>query len=556
MRAQIQNIRGLESADLDVSKIALVAGLNHAGKTSALLPVSCALAGITAPLGLRKTDGGMLVRIGAGKGLVTVSTDGGEVSIEWPKGDRITKGETPPTASLVAVGLENVAEMPAIDRGKLLNELLDITPTREDFDAACRAVGLMGATDKVWDTIERDGWDATHKKAGDKGREQKGAWTQVTKEAYGAKKAETWMPNGWDDGLSSKSKDTLEAELSAVRSELEFAIGELAIGEDEFRRLTEAADGLDAARTARDAAQEVVTAKQAEAETARKAREACPEATETGGHACPECGTMLELAAGPGGAGRALAKVAKLSDAELESRRMAIASADGKLNKARSELAAARATLATAESAVLAAEKAKRTLDEGVKTTGSTAAEVDAKREAVRRAENSLKAFEQKTEADRIHGAIQRNELLIGVLADTGVRREVLIRKLAEFNATLARMCADAKWGAVSVSDALTVEYIGRPYVLLSKSEQFRAAVTLQVAIAGLDGSDAVVIDGADILDNPGRASLMRLLGAWGKPALVGMTMPRVEAVPDLAAQGIGVSYWAESGKINAIGGK
>jgi len=552
MHAQIQNFRGLTAAEINLEKVALVAGHNGAGKTSALLPVACALSGITTPLGLRKTDGGMLVKTGASKALVSITNGENSVSIEWPKGDRVTKGDRPPAASEVATGLVNVAEMTTADRSKFLTDLLKIEPAREDFDAACKKVGLMGDTQKVWETIERDGWDATHGKGQNKGREQKGAWQQVTKDgAYGAKKAEAWMPTGWDDALASRSLDTLESDVAAAKSELEFAIGKLAVSEGEFARLAELANGAHAACEKRDAAREIVTAKEAEYTAAQKARTDCEEATDSLGLPCPSCGTKLENKAGPGGVGRVLVEAVTLSKAELDKRRSAIASADGTLNKSKADLGEARAALRDTESALLAAEKAQAEIDAGATTDGTSATEVDAMRETVRRAEISLTAFTTKKEADRIHGAIQRNELLIGVLSESGVRREVLLRKLAEFNTMMAIRCHTAKWSPVTVSDSLTVEYGGRSYSMLSGSEKFRASVTLQFAIAELDGSDAVVIDGADILDRAGRTGLMAAAVAWGKPALIGMTMPSVDDVPDLSARGVGFSYWVEAGNFN-----
>lgn len=552
MHAQIQNFRGLTAAEINLEKVALVAGQNGAGKTSALLPVACALSGITTPLGLRKTDGGMLVKTGASKALVAVSNGENSVSIEWPKGDRVTKGDRPPAASEVATGLINVAEMTTADRSKFLTDLLKIEPTREDFDKACRAVGLMGDTQKIWDTIERDGWDATQVKSQNKGREQKGAWQQVTKDgSYGSKKAEAWMPTGWDDALASRSLDTLESDVAAAKSELEFSIGKLAVSEDEFARLSELADGMESAREKRDVARQAVTARDDVHKAASTTRNACEPATDAAGLPCPSCGTKLENKAGPGGVGRVLVEAVALSKAELDKRRAAIASADGTLNKAATELSEARTALQSAEASLLAAEKAQAEIESGATTDGTSAAEADAMRETVRRAEISLSAFTTKKEADRIHGAIQRNELLVGVLSESGVRREVLLRKLAEFNTSMSIRCKTAKWSPVTVSDSLTVEYGGRSYSMLSGSEKFRASVTLQIEIAALDGSDAVVIDGADILDRAGRSGLMAAAVAWGKPALIGMTMPSVDDLPDLSARGVGFSYWVEAGNFN-----
>ncbi|MDO8421147.1 MAG: AAA family ATPase [Parvibaculum sp.] len=565
MKAQIQNFRGIESAEIDFDKIALVTGDNAAGKTSALLPIACALAGVTTPLGLRKTDGGMLVRVGTGRAQVDVTGPDGGVSIEWPKAERSTKG-TPPGASKIAVGLESIVDMDPKDRGTLLGALLKIIPNRDDLNQGLTDAGMIRAPkddpdrfapfDKVWATIERDGWDAAAERAQKAGTEQKGAWRQITGEPYGSKKADTWQPDGWDGALAQRSKESLESDVAAERNELEFKVGKQAVSAERIAELEALAGTIEDRETALDDAKKSASWLRDVATAARTAREACLPATQSAGHPCPSCGTKLELVPAPGNTGgKQLATVSELSSTELDERRKAIASADGALEKANSEARAAASKESEANSTLSAARAARTELDGGATTDGASAAEVDKAREAVRRAENALKAFTTKTEADRIHAAIQRNETLVGILATSGVRRAVLLRALATFNERLATVCADAKWEKVAMTDAMTVEYADRPYALLSGSEKYRAAATFQVAIAELDGSCACVMDGADILDNAGRAGLMRMLVARNMPAVVGMTMAKSAPVPPLAEKGLGFVYRVDNGKSDVIGG-
>ena len=66
--------------------------------------------------------------------------------------------------------------------------------------------------------------------------------------------------------------------------------------------------------------------------------------------------------------------------------------------------------------------------------------------------------------------------------------------------------------------------------------------------MAQLDGSAMVVLDAADVLDGPTRSGLFALLEEAGLPALVCMTLSRREQLPDLAAAGLGASWWIEDG--------
>ena len=94
----------------------------------------------------------------------------------------------------------------------------------------------------------------------------------------------------------------------------------------------------------------------------------------------------------------------------------------------------------------------------------------------------------------------------------------------------------------------MTITYGGRHYSLCSTSEQYRCRAVLAVAMAKLDGSDLVALDAADVLDAEQRSGLFELLEEAGLPALVCMTLARREQLPELAALGLGASYWIQDG--------
>jgi len=93
-----------------------------------------------------------------------------------------------------------------------------------------------------------------------------------------------------------------------------------------------------------------------------------------------------------------------------------------------------------------------------------------------------------------------------------------------------------------------------RPYILLSESEKFRCRTALQVAMADLDGSAAVIVDAADILDRGGRNGLFAMLAQSGMRSLVCMTMNGPGDVPDLSKPGLGRSYWIGDAILAPVG--
>jgi hypothetical protein len=234
---------------------------------------------------------------------------------------------------------------------------------------------------------------------------------------------------------------------------------------------------------------------------------------------------------------------------------MAIAEADGKLAHANDDLQNARRDVTRAETSVRDALEARHKLDNWPRAveagTDITTAEAQLKA-----AESRLAEFRTKKEADRIHRLVEGNEIVIGLLSPDGLRATKLAQVLDVFNTELAALCETARWSAVRLDDAGGISYGDRPYGLASTSEQYRVRVTLAVAMAKLDGSDLVIVDGADILDAPSRSGLFTLLDQVGVPALVCMTLPRREMLPDLAAAGIGRSYWLTGGNAEPLGGR
>jgi hypothetical protein len=175
--------------------------------------------------------------------------------------------------------------------------------------------------------------------------------------------------------------------------------------------------------------------------------------------------------------------------------------------------------------------------------------DVEAAKAKVAAAEQRLTGFRQKRKADDLHDKIMTNNAVIDILAPDGLRAKKLGHVLELFNtAQLGRLSLAASWNQVTVDAEMTFAYGGRPYALLSTSEQYRVRAVLQVAMAHLDGSAMVVLDAADVLDGPTRSGLFDLLDEAGLPALICMTLSRREQVPDIEADGLGMSYWIEDG--------
>jgi hypothetical protein len=195
---------------------------------------------------------------------------------------------------------------------------------------------------------------------------------------------------------------------------------------------------------------------------------------------------------------------------------------------------------------IKSAESAQKKLAElaARKSPQGNQSAVDELRAKVRLCEDRIAAFKAKAEADKIHNKIIQGQIAIDILAPGGLRQTKLKTCLGNFNALLKSISQEASWETVELSNDMSISYHGTPYMLLSKSEQFRVAVVLQIAIAKADGSMLVLIDGADILDSAGRNGLFSAL--TGTSAIIAMTINKSTEVPNLSKIN-GASYWIEN---------
>ena len=556
MEIKIRQFRGVERADLNVSGITLLAGRNWAGKSSVCIGVGAALSGEVIPVaGLLKREAGALVRLGSDGGAIEISNENATVTLQYPNAERETKGSGGLEASEFATGMRSVAAMDHKERAKSLAVYLKAEPSTADLAAALEDAGISPAViEKVSAVVHEQGWDDAHSTAKVTGAKLKGAWEEVTGgERYGSTKAETWFPQDWSEDIAGASEQSLEEAKTRAQTLLEKAIAETAVSESEVERLRSHAGELEPAKA------EIVGLEQAvkdleeqlnEAEGERAALPSDYRDTEILLD-CPEGDSKHELVITRKGATTTYELIKprkKPSEAALKKQRTAIIQADGKVSKLRTELSDARFALSEGRDVIVRAERAAEQLSTAEGKTGDQDA-VEQARNAVAEAERCLHAWTAKNAADRHHRSILGNQAIVAVLAPDGLRKSVLARGVDTFNQDhLAPLCKAAGWKVVTLEADLLFRYGGRPYMLLSNSEQYRLRIVLQIAMAKLDKSALVVIDGADILDQTGRNGLIKVLCMADVPALVAMTLSKPETAPDLEAKNVGASYWISNG--------
>ena len=578
MKINIRHFKGIERADFEASRIALVCGANGAGKSSICQAVAAALTGVPLPFIsakkgnpfdynnlLTKSIAGSLVKGGSTKGQVKVAGKNGYVGVKWPDADVISDGSAP-SGSPYAAYLVDPLSLDDKAFGALLSQVMNMEPTKEDLSNALKDEGVSEKKiEKLWERLESDGWDTTHKAAAEHGAKLKGQWeTYAGGEKYGGKKADGWIPEGWQEDLDEQSLDALDSALAKAREDLEKVVVVAAFSEAEVADLEEKAGKAEAMIEAvTEACKARDEAKQAHADAVQERADlgADPSESNEMQFPCPHCAEPVSVTAvrGQGVTTYDLKKPGKKpTKKEIDEWRKATASLDGKIANLNADYNAKARAVFEAEDASKRAREAVRALQDAKAGQGGGGgeAEINQAREAVRIAEERLTMFNSRNSAATAHKGVKANQILVDALAPKGVRAQVLNRALRQINKELATLCLKAKWEPVVINDDMTVEYAGRPLVLMSGGERYRARATIQTLIALKDGSGMLVFDEADILDDAGEKGLIMMIHHTKLPALIGMKKDSVEDIGalDLGKKGVGETYWVEGGALAPMG--
>lgn len=523
MRISIHDFRGIADLDAAIDGILLVAGQNGAGKSSACAAIAACLTGDLLPFqGVTKAKAALLVRDGGASASATLTGPDGGASVIWPSCERAEKGRAP-WASPVAAGLVNPLAMDAKARAGWLIDLIGAMPASEAVGEALgnAKVPVVEAA-QLWTVIETRGWDAAHAEAKETGAKLKGQWERVTGARYGSAKAAAWRPDGWRSGLDALGIAELESAAATAHAAAERIRRESLIGEGERRRLEEAVIARQRALSERDHAKGYSLAAANALRAAQDARGALGPIA-AAALECPCCRAALVMIRG---------KLAAAPETPTDA----------------ATLAAADRTVAEAERDARAKQEHYQRLlreieagaeaDEKLQAMGDVAdpAAVARIKAAADETGVHLRMKRQAVEATELHERITRQVEIVKLLAEDGLRQQVLTAALAGLAAELLEVTRAADWRPVTVDADMSVAYGGRPVSLCSAGEQYRARCALQLVAARRDGSALVILDGADILDREGRNGIMRALR--GLPAVIGMTMRREDVPPPLLASG------------------
>lgn len=536
MRIEIRNYRGIERATIDCEPIALVCGRNGAGKTSIAEAVAAALTGRANIVpGVTKAGADVLMRDGAKRGSCEIEHGGWSWAVYWP--GCTVRQTSAATLSPYAVGIASLADLPPKDVAAELVRILGADPTEDETLAALAGAGVPAAMARaVWGFIASEGWDAAHARATSRATEAKGAWGAVTGERWGPTKAAGWRHPSTVDA----DAETMATDMAEKAAELERVIAARAVGAAQIERWREIeAAGVEAQASLPDAERRAAEAKRAH-QAAHDELMALP-APAADPVPCPHCAGPLRVDRG------GIVAAEHVSVEENAKRERYKARAREQCERLMGEANTADMLVQKLVARVAAGRDAAHQIAEA-RTDGASEDDVAAARAALSAARAAAGAHEANAKAAAEHARVTGFLAAAEVLAPAGIRQTVARRAMGELVVSMGGLAALAGWQPVTVGEDGVTRYGGRAYGLLSRSEQFRARVLLQLAIAQRQAAPLVVIDAADILDREGRNGLFRILRqlAGELRALVTMTVNGPGDAPNLGAAGIGRTYWIE----------
>lgn len=564
-RILIDNFQGVRHFDVTLTApVLLVAGHNHAGKSSLVEAIRIALTGMSTRVDLKK-EYGQMVSDGAKTGKIAVWIDGtvlGEIKLpsgEW--GEALPAHINPPLLDSVLTAQRFASSTPDERRSFLFN----LTGYKAPAALVGERLKARGADEKRIEAVLpllRSGFPEASKNAADRAREAKGAWRGVTGETYGEKKAEDWKAEApeVDEKALATAAEALEIhdrKLNDMRISLGVISERFEVAQRNtasIQSLQEKAELLERrrAKLAKDEEELAHWSDQIkQVEDAKVAASGLP---------CPCCQTRLVVQNGAlVEVGEAPAvDVSKLGEYQKARDSFARAVENDKRDVADSEGAAERIkTLQESMPKEVPTQEQLNGLRNELRATETARLDLVTRKNTLVQAMNAAQEAEQKTAAAARHHADVLGWLLIAdALASDGIPGELLQEAITPVNDLLHSLSEYAGWKRVQIGADMEVSASGRGYHLLSESEKWRVDAVIAIAIAKLSGVRMVVLDRFDVLDLESRPQLIDLLdwcvtGGALESAVITATMktlPSSEALGPLF-QGI----WLGEGRVAEI---
>lgn len=577
-KIQIDNLLGIESINVKLeTPVTLFCGPNGAGKSSIQEAVRMAICQDNVRDVTTKKEFGKLVHGDSKAGGATIMINGDadqSFSFNMPKGDFV--GPEISESMRVALNGQRFARMTADERRTFLFGLTKLRPNAETVKARMLSKKWACEESKIDAVLPllRTGFPSVCDHGKSKATEAKGAWRALTGETYGAVKAPTW---------EAPLPDLPAGDLAALVDQV--------AGLD--RNIAKMNESLGAIKNAASTAQEAAGKRASLAESAGKVVSITEQLVRAKAELAdyqPKVEALRQRAAGTARVGLVhdmavyLDGITDRSEVSEGQRLLARYEADfGKLGakvdlEAQAELPAHEQGLLVLQNRV---KNLQRDLDSATQAKGQfdalapaeDAGDVSAEIAEVEEMLKSARAERQTAENQRLnilaataartaaagktkqalahHNDVMAWTLVADALAPDGIPAEMLLAALQPVNAALEQAAIDTEWRQVVIAPDMSITAAGRPYQLLSESEQWRTDAMIAQVVAELSGLRILMLDRFDVLDMPGRAQCLEWLDSLAFNDVIDTVLlfGTLKTLPTALADTI-TAHWVEGGTI------
>jgi DNA polymerase III delta prime subunit len=565
---KIEHFLGIQHLNISLDHpITLFAGRNGSGKSSIAEAVRFALVGEHDREKLKK-DFKHMITEGQKKGRIELIVEDDAAAIEF--NCDIAKGPSSkePYDQFLPFTLDpkKFAGLTAIDRRNLLFRLTGCTSTKEDVRKRLEELGCDEKKCERIMPLMRSGFDAASTEAANMARDSRVIWKSITREAYGAMKAQTWTAEAFP--LTEDQEKALASSNMLEEVEQKIALSNEKIGglrekyaqlnkiPDEIHALQEQVLTIEALEKTVEIQKQNLDQYRTEAEEVRKRASGM---VAPNNYECPECHAELmfyidelqpykfddkeadkeaqeELPRHEEG----LKKLSRAHDSTIQRLNNANNAAQKvkELNKEYDDAPAYGKDIAVLQTAITQLEETKKKLS----------AEIDAAKKLQRDAQ----------EADKNTKLAKANHLdavawakIADALAPDGIPAEILSGALRPINELLSDSAKTTGWKIPLIDGNIEIEADGRPYRLLSESEKWLVDAMIAEVISNLSGLKMIALDRFDVLDLPSRSRLIAWLSKLADAGDIEMALilGTLKAQPSRLPGNV-AAHWIENGGI------
>ena len=528
----IVNVLGCTVAEVPVlpAQPLAVVGPNAAGKSSVALALAAALSHDSNPLKIATVGSYMNDHADFGEVLWTGERD--VEYVRWVLSEKSIRVSSyaPQPLQRASVGLiDFVSQASARARSDVWESIFLPEPEtllQQVIATLKPRIKRDQVIEEVLDLLREQGWNHVEKIYQKKALEMKREWSLHSGQKYGGVVAAEWDPAGWNPelvGMTIIEAERAIAEAREVQRAVQITEG---ISELEAQKAREAKAELPALKEALEVAQKKRDKIKLQADEAEASIQAIrpmglaakehfqelagrrPERSD--GVPCPHCGKDLYIRSGK--------LLPAETDAELEKRLLSwqreVDESEEGLEMLRAKMKAAKMRAAPILKVMEAAQHETIEADAAYRSMKRAAIQADKPISEDDRLDARIALAEQEVEERKKNlgliqtrlaaATAQKNVLeytaIAKVFGPQGIRFQAMKAGMERLGENLSIIQRRTNWPAIELDATYAVTIDRRPALVCATSEQWRAQICLQIAIALSVEDPAVVLDGADVL--------------------------------------------------------